>query len=96
MKKILLILLLACGATAVANNTDPIQEKRTASHVQPANKENAKAYKPDAGTVKPEAPKPVTSTARICSDNTSYGIGTYIAEFITRSNVKIMRKLLID
>ena len=91
------MLFLTCGATAMANNTDPIQEKRANATVQHTAKESSKTVlKADTVSAKPEAAKPTRSTSHICSDNSHYGIGAYIADFISRNNVKIMRKLLID
>ena len=96
MKKFLLVALLACGATAFANNTDPHQEKRATATMQHTAKESARQSKADTAVAKPEADKPTRSTSHICSDNSRYGIGAYIVEFINRNNVKIMKKLLAD
>jgi hypothetical protein len=93
MKKILLVMLLACGATALANNTDPIQEKKNAATAH-STKIAAKAEKASAAVVKHEAVK--EENTHIVADNSRYGLGAYIVEFINRNNIKIMRKLLID
>lgn len=92
MKKFLLLLLLACGTTALANTTDPIQEKKTVA-AQQAAKAAAKAEEHNAELTKHESVK--EKNVHI-ADNSRYGIGAYIVEFINRSNIKIMRKLLID
>ena len=92
MKKLLLLLLLACGTTALANTADPIQEKKTVA-AQQAAKVAAKAEESNAELVRHEISK--EKNLHI-ADNSRYGIGAYIVEFINRNNIKIMRKLLID
>ena len=86
--------LLACGATAMANNTDPIQDNK---------KLNASAVHSAKETVKTKATATFKAdlsrednTSHAVADNSRYGLGTYIVEFINRNNVKIMRRLLID
>jgi len=96
MKKLLLTLLLASGATVMANNADPITEKQekklNAAHA--ATKETTRAAKTIA-IIKPETTREDTSS-HITVDNSRYGLGAYIVEFINRHNVKIMRKILMD
>lgn len=95
MKKFLLVFLLACGATALANTTDPIQEKRAhaVTHTSTA-KEISKVAKPTL------AGKPVVlrdeAAAHVIADGSRSGLGAYIVDFINRNNIKIIRKLLVD
>ena len=82
----------------MANNTDPITEKQekklnAAQATHAATKETTKAAKTIA-IIKPETTRE-DNTSHIV-DNSRYGIGAYIVEFINRHNVKIMRKILID
>lgn len=93
MKKLLLVLFLACGTTALANTTDPIQEKKTVA-AQHAAKVAAKVEETNQEVIKQENAK--NKNPHVIADNSRYGIGAYIVEFINRSNIKIMRKLLID
>lgn len=93
MKKILLLLILACGTTALANTTDPLQEKKTIA-AQHAAKTAAKLEEPAQEVVKQENNK--EKNVHVAADNSRYGIGAYIVEFINRNNIKIIRKLLID
>lgn len=95
MKKFLLMFLLACGATAMANTTDPIQEKKFNASTVHSTKETVKASKATAATLKAETIKE-DHASHIVADNSRYGLGTYIVEFINRNNVKIMKRLLID
>ena len=99
MKKLLLTLLLASGATVMANNADSITEKQekklnAAQAAHAATKETTKAAKTIA-IIKPETTRE-DNTSHIAVDNSRYGLGAYIVEFINRHNVKIMRKILID
>ena len=96
MKKLLLMFLLASGATVMANNTDPIQEKKLnqASHTAHAVKETVKISK-GTPAARSEAIRE-DHASHIVPDNSRYGIGASIVEFINRNNVKIMRRLLID
>lgn len=92
MKKFLLMFLLACGATAMANSTDPIQEKK----LNTANAHIARETKISKATaIKAEMERENHASNHV-ADNSRYGLGAYIVEFINRNNVKIMRKLLID
>ena len=90
------MLFLVCGATAMANNTDPIQEKRVNAAAQHAAKESAKTLKAETTAAKQETEKSSATRSHICADNSRYGLGAYLVEFINRNNVKIMKKLLID
>jgi len=94
MKKLLFILFLACGATAMANNTDPAPEKHTTATTSQTVKENTKSHKTSA-LPKPVVEKEETNT-HITADGSRYGLGAYIVDFINRNNIKMMKKLLID
>lgn len=108
MKKVLTLLLLVVGSVAFANTDDtaapaPCAEnhetlggsKKTLCKVLKT-QEAAKAAAEVKETERKEKPHRPTATNKVCStpERSSFGISGYFADFVHRSNVKLVNMLL--
>ncbi|MDV6169926.1 hypothetical protein R1T16_15925 [Flavobacterium sp. DG1-102-2] len=106
MKKVLTLLLLVVGSVAFANTDDapaPASEnhetmggsKKTICKALKT-QETAKAAAEFKETEKKEKAHRPTATNKVCStpERSSFGISGYFADFVHRSNVKLVNMLL--
>lgn len=102
MKQLLTLLLFVLGTSAFANtekNTEPKSAAET--HETVCKKTAPKAVKVQETVAKPAvaAPKehhPASGTTKACTtaEKTAFGISGYFADFVHRSNVKLVNMLL--
>ncbi|WP_159802352.1 hypothetical protein [Flavobacterium sp. MK4S-17] len=98
MKKLFLLICIACGATAMAKGSDkaatPAQEaKMHIAIIEKNNNDNS--VKSD--TIKHKKQQiPVTERLSGKNNNPQFNISVFIVDFINKSNLKIAKRLLED